>query len=132
MDFARSRILIAVVGVVLCSAVAEASCDKIQHSWPKSQIVLVECPSISQMDSREILGEIRAVYDETEAEVDIFIFFVTTATVFGQVDIESQDVPEISAILDAALVGTVYTHNDYMTIWPNNAVKRRKINLGTE
>jgi hypothetical protein len=76
------------------------------------------------MSPDQMLEVVGRIDDESQAQVDIFIFFVDRESALDLIDVKSSNTKDIGINLGATLVGIIYTHNTYLTLWPNQSDRR--------
>ena len=113
------KYIIFTITIVLSSESFANSCEKVAKYDEMSPLIFVVCPNLPEFDKEKASKTVRNVFSSRNFTPDEYvIYFVISHEILTM-----EDIPP------AALVGSYYTHNSELTIWPNVPDKMRVMQL---
>ena len=101
------------------NAQATEMCNKVVSGYESQDVMYVLCNDLSSLSSNEASQLIVNVFNQYKGPPDeILVYFVAAKELVGNPNIK-----------DNKLVGSYYTHNNNLVIWPNSKTNKREIQI---
>jgi len=103
--------------IFISSVPAATSCDKIERFDEQNSQIYVVCPGLDKLSEQEITKSIERIFTSGNLPADEYqIYFTTTRSVLS-----------VRKFTEKTLIGSYYTHNNRLTIWPRVPEKKKII-----
>jgi len=108
--------------IFITSTPAAISCDKIERIDKSNAQIFVVCPGLDALSEEEIAASINKIFTVSGLPPDEYqIYFTTTRSVLS-----------VQEFTEETLIGSYYTHNNRLTLWPRVPAKKKIIVLGVK
>jgi len=106
--------------IFIASIPAATGCDKIERIDESNAQIFVVCPNLDALSKGEIEASINKIFSASSLPPDEYqIYFTTTRSTLS-----------VQKFTEKTLIGSYYTHNNRLTLWPRVPAKKKIVILG--
>ena len=123
-------ILILISSCSLQQSTTSVSCGRILKFSNPDEIIYAYCPTLPDLSPRQARSAVLAVFERMAGlDGEYLIYFFNDESLLAHTNWMIGDETDLRAQWGDTFIGSYYTHNNKLTIWPNSPERTRVIEL---